>query len=124
MPAPVWTIERIDELKRLCRRGAAYWRIAKRLGVTREAAIEQAVQLGLRRAPRRQAAAREDEPRALGGAREILADGVCHWIAGDTWRAWRMCGHSAVHGAPWCAHHLGRARGRIVKAAAAREVAA
>ena len=44
--------------------------------------------------------------------------------AGDPARAWRMCGHASVHGSSWCAHHLGRVRGRIVTAASSCEAVA
>ena len=108
----VWTLERIDELKRLRRHGVTYWRIAKRLGVTREAAIGEAMRLGLRRSGRVGTGAPDaaDEPAPLGRPREILGEGVCHWIAGEPTRRWRMCGHPSVHGSSWCAHHLGRVR--------------
>ena len=120
----VWTLERIDELKRLRRAGAAYWRIAKRLGVTREAAVEKATCLGLRPDARARVPAAEDEPAALGGLREILEPGLCHWIVGDAGSAWRMCGHRSVHGSSWCGHHLGRAHGRIAAVAPGREAVA
>lgn len=122
MTAPVWTLERIDELKRLRRAGAAYWRIAKRLGVTREAAVEKAMSLGLRPVARARVPEAQGEPAALGALREILEPGLCHWIAGDVGpRAWRMCGHRCVHGSSWCAHHLERAHGRIAAVAPGRE---
>jgi hypothetical protein len=60
-------------------------------------------------AKRMDAAALADEPTPIGPARTILAHGVCHWISGDTADAdWRMCGHSAVEGSNWCAHHRAR----------------
>ena len=106
----VWTLERIDELKRLRRAGVAYWRIAKRLGVTCEAAAKRGMLLGLRPQPRVHIAEAADEPAPLGALREILGEGVCHWIAGDAPGRWHMCGHPSVHGASWCAHHRGRVR--------------
>jgi hypothetical protein len=106
----VWTLERIDELKRLRRDGVAYRRIAKRLGVTCEAAAKRGAQLGLRPPPRVRIAETADEAAPLGALREILGEGVCHWIAGDAPGPWRMCGHPSVHGSLWCAHHLGRVR--------------
>jgi hypothetical protein len=114
----VWTLERIDELKRLRRAGVAYWRIARRLGVTRKAAMARGRLLGLRPLPR--APKWQDEPAPLGELREILGEDVCHWIAGDPSRLWRMCGHSSVHGSSWCAHHLERVRWRVGPAPRAR----
>ncbi len=106
----VWTLERIDELKRLRREGVAYWRIAKRLGVRCEVAAKRGMLLGLRPQPRVRIAETADEPAPLGPSREILGEDVCHWIVGDAPGPWRMCGHPSAHGSFWCVHHLGRVR--------------
>jgi GcrA cell cycle regulator len=125
MTARVWTPELIDELKRLRRCGRTFGQIARRLGVSRNAAIGAARRLGLVAAPRsRIVAASMEEPTALGGACEILGPGVCHWIAGDVGGAWRMCGRKAVPGKSWCEHHFSRVHERIVLSAAAQDEAA
>ena len=116
-PAPAWTRQMTAFLVRMRRRGRPYGWIARALGVTRAALVERATRMGFivrARGGRRFAAATaEGEPAALGPLREVLGEGVCHWISGDTAdRDWRMCGHPAVSGTRWCAHHHGRAYDR------------
>lgn len=124
MSERVWNAEMIEELVRLRRLGTTFAKIAKRLGVTRCAAIGKAIRIGLRvrvggmQLPVPAGA----EPEAIGAPGEILGRGVCHWIAGDVGGGarWRMCGHSSVHGSLWCAHHAARVYLRVVRARALR----
>jgi hypothetical protein len=100
-------------LVRMRRRGKTYGWIAKALGVSRAACVARAVKLGLLLKPVVRGhvtfVRRAHEPAAIGARREVLGEGVCHWIAGDpTDGDWRMCGHPCVHGTSWCAHHLAR----------------
>ena len=121
-----WNAEMIEELVRLRRLGTTFAKIAKRLGVTRSAAIGKAIRIGLRvrvggmQLPVPAGA----EPEAIGAPGEILGRGVCHWIAGDVGGSgdgsWRMCGHSSVYGSLWCAHHAARVYVRVVRARAVR----
>ena len=117
-----WTPERIDELKRLRRAGTPYRQIAKRLGVSRRAAIAEGMRLGLRPLARVRpvAPSRREEPAVLGLWRDVPEPAFCRWIAGDPLRAWRMCGHSCVHGSSWCAHHYGRVHGKARSEGCAR----
>jgi hypothetical protein len=113
MSPRAWSEEMVGELKRLRRLGFSFGRIARRLGVTRNAAIGKAMRLGFRvrvRASTGQgrSGACVPEPAPLGAPREILGRGACRWIAGEAEGAWRMCGHPSVHGSSWCAHHLAR----------------
>ena len=126
MSERVWTPAMVEELVRLRRAGASFGKISKRLGVRRGAAIETALRIGLRVriALRRPAVKAEDEPAAIGPIRDIVGLGVCHWIAGDTGSAWRMCGHKSVPGSVWCAHHAARVYVRVREISAKRKDAA
>lgn len=100
----------VDELVRLRRLGQPFGRIARWLGVTRGAAIEAALHIGLRvRVQVRQPPVSPlDEPQVLGGELEVVGRGACHWISGDVDSHWRMCGQKSVPGLLWCAHHAAR----------------
>ncbi len=112
-PRRKWTRAMTAALVRWRREGASFGDIAKRLGVTRAIAVGKAVFAGLARRGLRSRAMSEvrvlpDEPEPLGALREVLAQGLCHWIRGDALGDWRMCGHPSVHGGAWCGHHLAR----------------
>jgi hypothetical protein len=111
--AKPWTRAMTGFLVRMRRRGKTYGWIAKALGLTRGACVARAVKLGLLLKPVMRGhvtlARRAHEPAPLGARRDVLGEGVCHWISGDPWDSdWRMCGHPCVHGTSWCAHHLAR----------------
>jgi len=112
-PRP-WTSAMTGFFVRMHRRGKPYWWIARALGVTRAMLLGRAVKMGLvvRAVVRRRRVMLgpvAGEPDAIGPTREVLGKGVCHWISGDTHDAdWRMCGHAAVGGSSWCAHHYAR----------------
>jgi hypothetical protein len=108
-----WTSAMTAFFVRMRRRGKPYWWIAKALGVTRATLLGRAVKMGLvvRAVVRRRMTSTPatGEPDAIGPVREIVGQGLCHWISGDTAdRDWRMCGHPAARGASWCAHHYAR----------------
>ena len=77
MSGRAWTPELIDELKRLRRRGYSYRAIARRLGVTRNAALGQALRLGVsvRVVPRRMCGHRAEHgaPWCAHHARRVFA---------------------------------------------------
>lgn len=111
--AKPWTRAMTSFLVRMRRRGKTYGWIAKALGMSRAACVARAVRLGLLLKPVVRGhvilARLADEPPAIGARREVLGEGVCHWIAGDPADAdWRMCGHPSHHGTSWCAHHFAR----------------
>lgn len=97
-------------LLRMRRRGKAYGWIARALGRTRAECVERAMKAGLlaRQTPGPSVPI-ADEPEPIGPVKEILGDGVCHWICDEGGKGdWRMCGHPGVDGSTWCAHHRRR----------------
>lgn len=99
-------------LARMHSRGKSLTWIAKVLAMPRASCLARAMALGV---IKRRAGARRvvdaAEPLPVGALRDVLDDGVCHWVAGCVaTRAWRMCGHPSVHGTLWCVHHLARVR--------------
>ncbi len=108
-----WTPAMIAFLSRHRREGRTLRWIAKALGVSFEEVRRKAVRLGLALSTAYQsrvlAVRLEDEPEAIGGIREILDCGSCHWITGDVIDPdWRMCGHPREKSSAWCAHHHAR----------------
>jgi hypothetical protein len=108
-----WTPEMDGFLQRMHARGKSLAWIARTLAVPRVDCAARALTLGV--IERRPRATRDlpplPEPKPIGPPNDVVDEGACHWVAGclDS-RHWRMCGHRAVQGTSWCAHHLARVR--------------
>lgn len=45
----------------------------------------------------------------IGPLDDFVAPGCCKWPVSATGEPWRQCGHPALDGRPYCAHHCARA---------------
>lgn len=108
--AKPWTTQMLQFLLRMRRRGKPYGWIARALGRTRADCVERAMKAGLlaRQMPSSPQVVC-GEPVAIGPIKEILDEGVCHWISDEAGNGeWRMCGHPGIEESNWCAHHRRR----------------